>query len=377
MASALDMIVEGDSKKDPYLNEKDVGVFKTSEKSGNVGVVDFGDRSKAYTIDLDNINALTVLDIKENQAFKDIASMGQDGKRFQNKELGLIDNESGEVDAELIELIKVAALGETDSIQLGKIESGAVEILVAGDWSTDVLRFEGDQLNEVLASLSDIPAICEALPTLLDLKNKDSQIAVYDYEDDKDKGFVGNDADVDSSAVKAIIGGSKLELDEAAALVNYALSDDGQNDDGIEIDFNGSAFIVNITTRGGTVVDTLVLKGDALFDEIGNKVIGNGGEQDGLDMKNAVSQTAFFDYDEANSFFFGSDSFVDSKDAKDILGGSRMDSGEAEGLVELALAGDPNVRYLAGDEDSAIIQVDAGGDSVDTLIITGDDFNFV
>ena len=77
-------IVEDGGRKDPTANIKDVGVFKTSAMSGNVGVIDVGDRAKTYTIDLDEINSLTVLGKanKNAPALHEIMGMGQDGKRF-------------------------------------------------------------------------------------------------------------------------------------------------------------------------------------------------------------------------------------------------------------------------------------------------------
>lgn len=155
-------IVDDGSRKDPTASEKDVGVFKTSAMSGNVGVIDVGDRAKTYTIDLDEIDSLTVLGKANKNApeLHEIMGMGQDGKRFQNKKLGLIDNETGEVDVELKELIKRAAENadvEGADIRLRDVGSDGgeafIEIEIGGRWSTDVLRFEGSQLNEVLAEL--------------------------------------------------------------------------------------------------------------------------------------------------------------------------------------------------------------------------------
>lgn len=377
MSTAIDKIDTEVTRKDPAQNLKDVGVFKTSEKSGNVGVIDVGDRAKTYTIDLDEINALTVIGkmSKNNPDLAAIAKIGQDGARFQNKEIGLIDNETGAVDAELAELIRVAAAGESDMIQWKSAGSDRgttfVEIYVGGRWSTDVLRFEGDQLNDLLADLSDIPAVCESLPNMLDLKNSASQIAVFDY----DKGnsfFHGSDADVDSAAVKDILGGSRLDLDEAVELTQYALSAEGQADENIEIDFNGAGVILSVDASRDTT-DTMILKGDAYFDALNTTYF------DGkpiVDLKNNNSQIGVFDFEEANSFFHGSDSDVDSAAAKAILGGSRLDEGEAKEIVELAQSGtDENVRYLGGDDDSAIVAIDASRDTTDTLFISGIDFD--
>lgn len=376
-------IVEDGSRNDPTASTKDVGVFKTSTLSGNVGVMDVGDRAKTYIIDLDEIDALTVLGKPQNHApdFYEIMGLGQDGKRYQNKELGLIDNETGEVDTELKTLIEVAALNADVAgadIRLREIGSEKgdtyVEIEIGGRWSTDILRFEGDQLNSVLADLSDIEAICEALPTTLDLKNKDSQIAVMTFDTGSEKYFSGDDGNVDSTAVKQILGGSKMEMDEAVELTQYALSADGQADAGISVDFNGTGVIVTVETQQDSA-DTFVFKGDAFYGELntttfdGNPIV---------DLKNSASQIGVFDFDDANSFFHGSDSDVDSAAARAILGGSRLDAGEAAELVALAQGGtDPNVRYLGGDDNSAIIAIDASRDTVDTLFISGDVFSFV
>ena len=226
----------------------------------------------------------------------------------------------------------------------------------------------------MLAELSDIEAICEALPNTLDLKNKASQIAVMEFDEGNEKYFSGDDGNVDSTAVKQIYGGSKMELDEAVELTQYALSSEGQADEGISVDFNGEAVIVEIETQQDSS-DTFIFKGDAFFEDLSTSTFN---DKSIVDLKNNNSQVGFFDFDEANSFFHGSDADVDSAAAKAILGGSSLDAGEAAELVELAQSEtDPNVRYLGGDEDSAIIEIDASRDTVDTLLISGDDFSFI
>lgn len=348
------------------LKIKEVGVHKVSGASGNVGVVDLGDRGKEYHIDLDTIDALAVLDHKHNADMGAIMTTGQDGKNFQKKQLGLTDNETGELDPELIALITLAASQESETVTFVDAGDGFVSIAVEGDWSTDIFRFEGDQLNKLLADLADFQVVCDALDKGVDLKDGKSDVGVFIYEDATDKTFHGDDGNVDSAAVKAILGGSKLELDEAIALTEYALSEAGQADSGITIDFTGSSVILEIEASGATV-DTLILKGDAYFAAF----------NDMLDLKNKSSQIALYDYDNGSSFFSGSDSNVDSAAAKAIIGGSRIDAGEADELVALALSGDdPDVRYLGGDDDSAIIAIEASGTSVDTLLITGDAFDF-
>lgn len=370
MVDATDMIDTGVRRKDPAQNLKDVGVFKTSKMSGDVGVIDLGDRSKTYTIDLNEINALTVLDLRENADVKAIASLGQDGKRFQNKEIGLIDNESGEVDAELIALITSAADTSITSIELVAAGDGFVEIAVAGDWSTDILRFEGNQLNAVLADLSDMPDMCEMLPKGVDLKDSKSDIGVFDYDKSASE-FSGDDGHVASSFVRQeILSGSRLTLDEATDLINYALSADGQADDDISIDFNGEAFIVELNINNRGAVDTLVLKGDALFANLGTTFFQG---RPIVDVKNKSDQFAFFDYspEGEQSFFVGSGADV-SAEYREVVGGSRLEEDEALELVALTdEASDPGVQgvtYLAGDDDSAIIQID-NGRAVDTLIL--------
>lgn len=377
---------DGNKRKDPYANVKEVGAFKTSTHSGEVGVIDVGDRAKNYIIDLNDINALTVLGkmSKNNSDLADIAKMGQDGKRFQNKEIGLIDNETGEVDAELAELIRVAATGESEMIQLmgGGSDKGTtyIEIAIGGRWSTDVLRFEGDQLNDVLADLSDLPAICDILPNMLDLKNGASQIAMYNFDDLQANGktptfFHGDDAQVDSVAVKAILGGSRIDVDEAAELTQYALSAEGQADDGIRVDFTGEGVVLEIDTRNDGTTDTMIFKGDAFLEEL-NTTYFNG--KPIVDVKNNVDQIGVFDFDEANKYFHGSSADVDSAAAKAILGGSTMNADDASALIDLALSGlDENVRYLGGDDDSAIVAVDASRDTTDIFVITGSEVDFI
>ncbi len=348
------------------LKIKEVGVNKVSAASGNTGVVDLGDRGKEYHIDLESLDALNVLDHKHNADLQAVMTLGQDGKNFQKKQIGLTDNETGELDPEFVALITLAASGESEMIRFLDAGDGFVSIEVDGDWSTDVFRFEGDQINKLLADLSDFDVVCDALDRGLDLKNKTSEIGVYLYEDDKDRAFHGNDADVDSAAVKAILGGSSLDLDEAVALTEYALSEAGQADDGIRIDYTGSSVILEIEASRDTV-DTLVLKGDAFFEAFNTTV----------NLKNNASQIGVFDYDNGNGFFSGDDGNVDSAAAKAIIGGSKIDAEEADELVTLALSGsDPDVRYLGGDDDSAIIAIEASGDTVDTILISGDAFDF-
>lgn len=363
------------------LQIKDVGVFKTNGHSGTVGVVDVGNsKSTEYVIDLDDINAVTLLgrNNAKNDTLDAIARLGQDGKNFQNKQLGLIDNETGEVDPELVALIKEAAENFGDStadVELLDAGNGMVKIAISGKGSSrDVLTIEGDQLNAVLADLSDIPAIADALPTMLDLKNNKSQIAVYDFDEGKNF-FHGNDADVDSVDVKAILSGSSMQVDEAIELTQYALSAEGQADGDISIDFTGAGVIVSVEASRDTI-DTFIFTGDTFFDGLATTTTASGKSL--VDMKNSNSQIGVFDYDDFNNFFVGSDSNVDSSTARAIIGGSSLDSEEAEALVALALTGDDeNVRYLGGDDDSAIVAVDASRDTVDTLFISGTDFDFV
>lgn len=304
--------------------------------------------------------------------------MGQDGARFQNNQIGLIDNETGLVDLELEELIRVAATGDSESIQWKTAGSDKgttfVEVYIGGRWSTDVLRFEGSQLNDVLAALSDIPAIAEDLPTLLDLKNKASQIAIFDF-DAKKNHFHGSTADVDSAGAKAVLSGSSINAEEAADLVAYALSEDGQTDENISVGFNGEGVIVSVDASRDTT-DTFVFTGDAFFDALSTSTLSSGKSL--VDLKNNNSQIGVFDFDEEKTFFHGSDADVDSAAAKEILGGSSLDAGEAEALVALALTGeDANVTYLGGDANSAIVAVDASRDTTDTLFISGSEFDFV
>ncbi|MEM0921549.1 MAG: hypothetical protein AAGI13_00785 [Pseudomonadota bacterium] len=348
------------------LKIKEVGVHKVSSKSGNVGVIDLGDRGKVYHIDLDEIDALSVLDHKHNADMGAIMQTGQDGKNFQKKQLGLTDNETGELDPELVALITLAASGESQAVTFVDAGDGFVSIAVEGDWSTDILRFEGTQLNKLLADLADFQVVCDALDKGVDLKDGKSDVGVFIYDAPNNKTFSGDDGNVDSAAVKAILGGSKLELDEAIELTEYALSEAGQADSGITIDFTGSSVILEIEASGSTV-DTLILKGEAYFDAF----------NDSINLKNSASQIGLFDFDEKNSFFSGDDGNVDSAAAKAIIGGSKIEAGEADELVALALSGDdPDVRYLGGDDDSAIIAIEASGSSVDTLLITGDAFDF-
>lgn len=385
MSTAIDMIDEDMVRKNPEANQKDVGVFKTSAKSGNVGVVDLGDRAKTYTIDLDEIDALTVLDNKHNSDLQDIMKLGQDEKRFQNKQLGLIDNETGELDPELIELVRVAASGESDMIQLKDAGDGFVEVYAAGDWSTDIFRFEGDQINDLLAELSDMDAICELLDKGVDLKDRKSDIGVFVYDDVKDQTFSGDDGLVASQTVKQeILGGSKIDLGEAVDLVQYGLSSEGLADEDISVDITGDTVVVELNINNRGAVDTLIFKGDAFFDALststhnGNSIV---------DLKNSNSQLGVFDFDDLNAngkapkYFHGNDADVDSAAVRSILGGSSLDEAEAVALVEYAMSeagqADDGIRYLGGDDDSAIIAIEASRDTVDTLLISGDNIDFV
>lgn len=372
---------DGNKRKDPYANVKEVGVFKESKLSGDVGVIDVGDRAKTYIIDLDEIDALTVIGkmSKNNSDLAEIAKMGQDGKRFQNKEIGLIDNETGEVDAELAELIRVAATGESEMIDLvgGGSDKGTtfIEIAIGGRWSTDILRIEGDQLNAVLADLSDLPEICNILPDMVNFDNNASQIAVFDYDDLQSNGgipkfFNGNDRQVESEAVKAITNNSKMDLSTAVVLAQYAVSAEGQADDGISIDFNGAGVIVSV--EAGQDTDTLIFKGDNFYNELATTLFQ--GNQSIVNFENTNSQIGVFDYDERPNWFIGGGGIV-----SDILGGgSRMTGEEAEALVALAISGErEGVAYLGGDEDSAVIAVDGRNDTTNIMFISGDEFDFV
>ncbi|MEM1386436.1 MAG: carbohydrate-binding domain-containing protein [Pseudomonadota bacterium] len=144
----------------------------------STSVIDVGDRGKTYTFDLNEIGALKVIGnmARHNEELAEIAKIGQDGKRFQNNQLGLVDPETGAVDPELVALIRAAATesgdpaaGVPDQIRLQAAGPDFVEIRIDGRWSTDTLRFEGDQLQSVYKALSDLPVFAdlvadEALP---------------------------------------------------------------------------------------------------------------------------------------------------------------------------------------------------------------------
>jgi hypothetical protein len=164
---------------------------------------------------------------------------------------------------------------------------------------------------------------------------------------------------------------------ELIALIRAAVDEDAS--DGIEIvgtvaDAKATGEI-KIAIEGDWSVDHFVFSGDkiaAFLDPAGAAALTGSG----VDLKDRNSQTAVFDFETQDSIFSGDDSFVQSAAAKEILSGSRLTQEEATALVELAIAGDEDVRFTES-LDGGVLEVDAGSGSTDTVIITNADFDFI
>lgn len=190
---------------------------------------------------MDNV---AVLDKKEgSEKFQSILKL-DGGPRHLNNDLGLKDGD-GKISVELAALIQAAVDGdETDGITLvGDDPRGGDEITIAvkGDWSTDHFTFKGEIIEQFLASPTAGPLEDKGL---IDLKNKASQTTVFDFATEESI-FVGNDADVDSAAARAILSGSRMQQDEATDLVQLALDGDPNvrvalNIDGAVLDIDAS-----------------------------------------------------------------------------------------------------------------------------------------
>jgi len=236
--------------------------MKESEKAGKTGVMDLGDRSDTYVIDLDEVDSMQVLGSKHNGTLREIMRLGEDGvgatndeARFQNGQLGLTSDDETGLHGELKALIDEALDdGNTEIVFLFGDANGSddgkpyIELLVAGRYAADVLRFEGDDIGNYLKDLAKEEILgdlnIQNVNTGFDLLNNKEQEKVFDYgsaEGRQGSQFHGRSDHVKDQDAKALLDGSGLNAGEAAELVTTLLNkaeSEGWNGEGVHVSDN-------------------------------------------------------------------------------------------------------------------------------------------
>lgn len=388
---------------DPTQKIKDFTHLSQSQS----GVVNTGDRAKTMIFDEDGPGSFVVIGTSAVENVFDRLEKTNDG-RTQWGEKNNLDGESrnkldlfdaqGEVSDDFVALLKEALEGD-EGITLNKTysESGdyVIEMNVEGSWSTDILKFSGDYVEQAMkiVAIDDPSGYAAAFgPSSINNGDNTTQIGVYEFTlaKDKESFYWSNDKNLNSAITDNFDRiGNGFQDEDAVVLVNLALSEKFglERVPGLEyVTDDGGAIVIDLETSRGPI-DTVVLHGDeieAAIDAFGTDLSTNANTGD---FKDSLS---FFDTDDYVSgvsavFLGGGRNNVTYDAAETIAVGSIsqrednpnrqwQDTIDAFIFNTLKYDGESDVSISGGGEQGDdFIKVDLfNNGATDTVILTGD-----
>jgi len=265
-------------------------------------------------------------------------------------------------------------------VELVSMDVGSFTIGLNGNGgSTDYLSFSGTHAENAIAAVAGDG---------LDIKNKKSQVAIFDT-DTETSVFIGGGKNNAKSEVGTefadVTGGTRVNLDEVGDLFAGIATGKGWNGDhgmdGVELrSVTDDGFMLTWEAAGPTR-DSMIFSGQIAVDATEAADNGN------IDIKDSKSQFAIFDFDVMDQIFIGGG----KSNARDIVGeefgkitgGTWITEAEAMELFDALTSGkswNPDDHGLEGveivgvNETSFALSFDTAGPTTDTILFTNVDY---
>ena len=234
--------------------------------------------------------------------------------------------------------------------------------------------------------LEDRLVMAAGISPNVDIRDPNQQLARVTFDESNDSVFIGggyNDArDIVGEEFAEITGGTRINADELDEILGAIFTSDRGEAPGLEgvdlVSVSSDSFTIAIDGRAGSknFIEFSGSEAEAAIDGVLSQV---GNDNYGLDLKNNRSQVTLFNTDDVNSIFVGSQSAA-SDEVDEIIRGSRLHVNEVADLYLAAVSGRADngtagldgVELIGITDEGFALRIDAGGDTVDTIIIEGE-----